>query len=106
MVSIHLAEFPKYQEEMIDKELEARMPVSYTHLDVYKRQIFFSPIFNFADAAISCGIIALLLFYSKYLNESCLLYTSFNMHSRECSLHVILLFRLMENGRKPLRIQK
>ena len=32
--------------------------------------IFFSPIFNFADAAISCGIIALLLFYSKYLNES------------------------------------
>lgn len=31
--------------------------------------IFFSPIFNFADAAISCGIIALLLFYSKYLNE-------------------------------------
>lgn len=33
--------------------------------------IFFSPIFNFADAAISCGIIALLIFYSKYLNESC-----------------------------------
>ncbi|MBP1614262.1 MAG: putative signal peptidase [Bacteroidetes bacterium] len=32
--------------------------------------IFFSPIFNFADAAISCGIIALLLFYSKYLNET------------------------------------
>ena len=31
--------------------------------------IFFSPIFNFADAAISCGIIALILFYSKYLNE-------------------------------------
>lgn len=30
--------------------------------------IFFSPIFNFADAAISCGIIALILFYSKYLN--------------------------------------
>ena len=29
--------------------------------------IFFSPIFNFADASISCGIIALLLFYSKYL---------------------------------------
>ena len=25
--------------------------------------IFFSPIFNFADASISCGIIALLLFY-------------------------------------------
>lgn len=32
--------------------------------------IFFSPIFNVADAAISCGIIALVLFYSKYLNES------------------------------------
>ncbi len=31
--------------------------------------IFFSPIFNFADAAISCGIIALLLFYSKYLQD-------------------------------------
>lgn len=29
--------------------------------------IFFSPIFNFADAAISCGIIALLLFYRKQL---------------------------------------
>ena len=30
--------------------------------------IFFSPIFNFADAAISCGIIALILFYGKYLS--------------------------------------
>ena len=30
--------------------------------------IFFSPIFNFADAAISCGMIAILLFYSRYLN--------------------------------------
>lgn len=27
--------------------------------------IFFSPIFNFADACISCGVIALLLFYRK-----------------------------------------
>ena len=27
--------------------------------------IFFSPIFNFADACISCGVIALLLFYHK-----------------------------------------
>lgn len=27
--------------------------------------VFFSPIFNFADAAISCGIIALLIFYHK-----------------------------------------
>ena len=31
--------------------------------------IFFSPIFNFADAAISCGIIALSLFYGKYLGD-------------------------------------
>ena len=31
--------------------------------------IFFSPIFNFADASISCGIIALLLFYSGCLNK-------------------------------------
>lgn len=30
--------------------------------------IFFSPIFNFADACISCSIIVLLFFYSKYLN--------------------------------------
>lgn len=34
-----------------------------------ERFIFFSPIFNFADAAISCGIIALILFYGKYLGE-------------------------------------
>lgn len=33
------------------------------------RFIFFSPIFNFADASISCGIIALLIFYSRYLNK-------------------------------------
>ncbi|MBO5250657.1 MAG: lipoprotein signal peptidase [Bacteroidaceae bacterium] len=32
--------------------------------------IFFSPIFNFADASISCGIIAIILFYGKYLNDS------------------------------------
>lgn len=32
--------------------------------------IFFSPIFNFADAAISCGMIALLLFYSKDFNDA------------------------------------
>ncbi len=35
-----------------------------------ERFIFFSPIFNFADASISCGIIALLLFYGRYLNKS------------------------------------
>jgi len=27
--------------------------------------IFFSPIFNFADASISCGVIALILFYNQ-----------------------------------------
>lgn len=32
--------------------------------------IFFSPIFNFADAAISCGMIAILLFYSRYLGSN------------------------------------
>ena len=31
--------------------------------------IFFSPIFNFADAAISCGIVALLLFYHKQISH-------------------------------------
>lgn len=34
-----------------------------------ERFIFFSPIFNFADAAISCGIISLLIFYSSYLGN-------------------------------------
>lgn len=33
------------------------------------RFIFFSPIFNFADAAISCGMIAMLIFYSSYLSK-------------------------------------
>jgi len=32
--------------------------------------IFFSPIFNFADASISCGIVVLLLFYMKDLSDS------------------------------------
>jgi signal peptidase II len=30
--------------------------------------IFFSPIFNFADSCITCGIIVLMLFYSRYVN--------------------------------------
>ena len=30
--------------------------------------IFFSPIFNFADACISCAVIAILFFYSKCMN--------------------------------------
>lgn len=32
--------------------------------------VFFSPIFNFADAAISIGIVALIVFYSKYVNHA------------------------------------
>ncbi len=32
--------------------------------------IFFSPIFNFADAAISCGMIVILIFYGKYLADA------------------------------------
>jgi signal peptidase II len=34
-----------------------------------KHFIFFQPVFNFADAAISVGIIVLILFYSKYLSD-------------------------------------
>lgn len=30
--------------------------------------IFFGPVFNFADSCISCGVIALLLFYTKIVN--------------------------------------
>ncbi|MBO5932308.1 MAG: lipoprotein signal peptidase [Bacteroidaceae bacterium] len=30
--------------------------------------IFFRPIFNFADSCITCGIIVLMLFYSRYVN--------------------------------------
>ena len=29
--------------------------------------IFFSPVFNFADACISCSVVAMLLFYRKYI---------------------------------------
>ena len=31
--------------------------------------IFFSPVFNFADAAISCSVVWLLLFYRKEISE-------------------------------------
>lgn len=31
--------------------------------------IFFSPVFNFADASISCGVIAAFLFYSRTLGQ-------------------------------------
>lgn len=30
-------------------------------------EIFFSPVFNFADACISCGVVALLIWYRKYI---------------------------------------
>ena len=30
--------------------------------------IFFGPVFNFADACITCGVLALLLFYTRYVN--------------------------------------
>ena len=39
---------------------------------------------SFSDAAISCGIIALLLFYSKYLNES---YHSLDKDKKEATDH-------------------
>ena len=32
-----------------------------------ERFIFFHPVFNFADAAISCGIVALICFYHRYI---------------------------------------
>lgn len=42
-----------------------------TWMPIYPGQhcVFFSPIFNFADAAISCGIVALLLFYHKIISQ-------------------------------------
>ena len=56
--SVHLSDFPVYDESKIDKNLEERMqmaqdvssmvlaPVSYTHLDVYKRQGYMGPFFT------------------------------------------------------------
>ena len=32
--------------------------------------VFFSPIFNFADSCISVGIVAMLIFYGKYINHA------------------------------------
>jgi signal peptidase II len=29
--------------------------------------VFFGAVFNFADAAISCGAVAILIFYNKYI---------------------------------------
>jgi signal peptidase II len=42
-----------------------------TWMPIYSGEhcVFFSPIFNFADAAISCGIVALLLFYHKLVSQ-------------------------------------
>jgi signal peptidase II len=38
--------------------------------DAGEHCIFFSPIFNFADASISCAIVALILFYHKMFTEN------------------------------------
>lgn len=48
--------------------------------------IFFGPVFNFADSCISCGVIALLLFYTKIVNMG-LHYTPEEAHTdqtKEC----------------------
>ena len=37
-------------------------------LPLFGGNIFFSAIFNFADSCITCGIIVLVLFYSRYVN--------------------------------------
>mgnify|MGYP006051944609 CR=1 FL=1 len=37
-------------------------------LPLFGGNIFFSPIFNFADSCITCGIIVPVLFYSRYVN--------------------------------------
>ena len=49
---------------LVEWDMPAWMPI-------YSGQhcVFFSPIFNFADAAISCGIVALLLFYHKLVSQ-------------------------------------
>jgi len=54
--------------------IEWNMP-GWTWLDsipflpnAYEHCIFFSPVFNFADACISCGVIALVLFYRQTLS--------------------------------------
>ena len=43
-------------------------PIIDTYINDY-HFIFFSPIFNLADASISCGGIALLLFYHRFLSQ-------------------------------------
>jgi signal peptidase II len=32
-------------------------------------EVFFGAVFNFADAAISCGAVAILIFYNKYISD-------------------------------------
>jgi signal peptidase II len=50
---------------MIETEWPSWMPlVGGEHF------VFFSPIFNFADSCISVGIVALLIFYGKYVNHA------------------------------------
>ncbi len=52
--------------------VEWNMPASWTWLNAIplmphagEHCVFFSPVFNFADACISCGVIALILFFRK-----------------------------------------
>ena len=40
--------------------------------------VFFAPIFNFADSAITCGSLCVILFYRKYLSA-----TSKSSHTQE-----------------------
>ena len=37
-------------------------------IPLFGGDVFFSPVFNFADSCITCGVIALLLFYTKVVN--------------------------------------
>ena len=48
---------------LIDRVFNNGYVIDYIHVK------FFPPIFNFADASISCGIICLLIFYSSYLGK-------------------------------------
>ena len=37
--------------------------------DAYEHCVFFSPVFNFADASISCGVVALIIFYRQSFSK-------------------------------------
>ena len=55
-----------------------------TWMPIYSGEhcIFFSPIFNFADAAISVGVVALLLFFPKTISNSLQTYSDSSRSSR------------------------